>query len=100
MAIYAKLPADCAPTPPDPYACLIPAERAAVEALDAEARSAQRHGGWDKIDPSHLAHANELRAQIETLRKPIWHAAESEPNGWNINRRRQRYTLLKQKGTE
>jgi predicted chitinase len=100
MAIYARLPADCSPTAPDPYACLIPEERAAVEALDAEARSAQRHGGWDKIDASHLAHATQLRAQIETLRKAIWHAAESEPNGWNVKRRRKRYDLLKQKGAE
>jgi putative chitinase len=100
MAIYAKLPADCAPQPPDPYACLIPEERTAVEALDAEARSAERHGGWEKIDPSHVAHAAQLRAQLETLRKAIWHAAQSEPNGWDVKRRRQRYNLLKDKGAE
>jgi hypothetical protein len=87
MAIDAKLPADCAPAPPDPYACLTPEERTAVEALDAEARSAERHGGWDKIGPAHLAHANEPRAQLDTLRKAIWHAAQGDPHGWDVARR-------------
>jgi putative chitinase len=99
MAIYAKLPADCAPEPVDPYACLTKEERAAAEALDAERRTAERHGGWDKVDPSHLAHAGELRAELETLRKAIWHAAQEEPNGWDVKRRRQRYNLLKHKAS-
>ena len=97
MAIYAKLPADCAPVRPDPYRCLLASEREVVEALDAERRSAKRNGGWDKIDPSHLAHARELKAQVVELRKAVWRAAQAEPNGWDVKRRRERFALLKEK---
>jgi len=99
MAIFARLPADCSPVPPDPYRCLMAGEREVVEALDAERRSAKRNGGWDKIDPSHLVHAQALKTQIVELRKAVWRAAEAEPGGWDTHRRRQRFAVLKEKST-
>ena len=99
MAIFARLPADCSPVRPDPYRCLLPAERELVEALDAERRSAKRNGGWDKIDPSHLANARRLKELITEARKAVWRAAEAEPGGWDTRRRRERFALLKEKST-
>jgi predicted chitinase len=99
MAIFARLPADCSPVPPDPYRSLKANEREVVEALDAERRSAKRNGGWDKIHPSHLARAQALKAQIVEMRKAVWRAAEAEPDGWDKHRRRERFRVLKEKST-
>lgn len=97
MAIFARLPADCEPVAPDPYKVLTREERAVVEALDAKLRIAQRNGGWDQVDASHLTTALRLREQLVELRKAIWRAANAEPDGWDVKRRRQRYALLKAK---
>jgi putative chitinase len=96
MAIYTRLPADCTPVRPDPYRCLTAQERDVIEALDMERRCAKRNGGWEHIDPSHLRHAQQLKAQLVDLRKAIWRAAEAEkPNGWDVKRRRDRFDVLK-----
>jgi lysozyme len=39
-------------------------EKEIVAELFSERRSAKRHGGWDKIDPSHLQNANKLKAWL------------------------------------
>ena len=93
MEIFAALPADCSP---DPLRCLTRQEREIAAALEAERRSAQRHGGWDGLDPSHLKNASALKDQLRTFAAAVSHAAESEPNGWELNRRRERFKILNQ----
>jgi putative chitinase len=93
MQIYKALPEDCTP---DPLHVLTRKERELVEALEAERRSAKRHGGWDALDPSHLQNASAIKAELRTCAAAVSHAAESEPNGWELNRRRERLKLINQ----
>ena len=71
-------------------------EREIAEALEAERRIASRHGGWDGLDPSHLAHASALKDQLRRFATAVSHAADTEPNGWERHGRRERFKLLNQ----
>lgn len=54
-------------------AYLTPWERRTAADLTSERRTAKRHGGWDKVDDSHLERAvklkADLRARVHTLEK-------------------------------
>ena len=71
-------------------------EREIAEALEAERRIASRHGGWDGLDPSHLAHASALKDQLRRFATAVSHAADTEPDGWERNGRRERFKALNQ----
>ena len=91
MAIFGLLPKDCEP---DPFRRLKPEERELALALEAERRSARRHGGWDEIDPVHLVRAKQLKDQLRERITAIRRAAERELGGWNQNHRRERVEIL------
>jgi putative chitinase len=91
MEIFGKLPENCSP---DPFRVLTREEREIATELEAERRSARRHGGWDKIDASHLKRAKELKDQLRAFADAVRKAAEAEPRGWTINRRRERLKIL------
>jgi len=95
-ALYAKA-REVAPrlVPQDPWSVLTPDERRHMDTLAAERRVAKRHGGWDKVDPSHRARAGEAKRWLTEQRKRIWHEAKAEPGGWKTGDRRKRYDLLK-----
>lgn len=80
--------------PCDRWAGLTRAERERMETLAAERRIARRHGGWDKVDPSHRARAGEAKRWLVERRKQIWRSAQKEPGGWEKGARRARYRLL------
>ena len=91
MAIFAKLPKECAP---DPYRVLTREEREVVEALEAERRSARRNGGWDGIDASHLERAKALKNQLRAFIDAVRRAIERDPRGGTTGRRRQRVEVM------
>jgi hypothetical protein len=76
-----------------PWRVLGDTERGKLADLFAERRIAKRNGGWDKVDPSHLQHARELKDWLIARRKEIWRNGTSE--GWKPNRRRPRYLIIK-----
>jgi hypothetical protein len=83
-----------APKPkPHPYQALTEGERQSRNVLVKERRVARRHGGWDKVDKSHLARAvaakNDLRAAMRRIAKA------AEKDGWSKNQRRTRYDYIK-----
>jgi len=71
-------------------------EREIAEALEVERRIASRHGGWDGLDPAHLAHASALKDQLRRFATAVRHAADTEPDGWERNGRRERFQALNQ----
>ena len=77
-----------------PWRVLGDVERSNLADLFAERRIAKRNGGWDKVDPSHLKHARELKDWLTNRRKEIWRAGKRE--GWKEHNRRRRYRILKQ----
>jgi putative chitinase len=91
MEIFHRLPEDCAP---DPFRILTRAEREVADELESERRSARRHGGWDKLHPSHLERAKKLKDQLRDFADAVKRAAEGEPRGWQVKRRRERFKLL------
>jgi len=83
-----------APKPkPHPYHALTDDERQWRNVLVKERRVARRHGGWDKVDKSHLAQAvtakNHLREQLREIAKA------AEKDGWSKNQRKTRYDYMK-----
>jgi hypothetical protein len=50
---------------PAGLAALLPGERKAADCLIAERKSAQRHGGWSNIPPSHLRRASGCKAALK-----------------------------------
>lgn len=76
-----------------PWCVLGDGERGKLADLYAERRIAKRNGGWDKVDPSHLKHARELKDWLVERRKEIWRNGTSE--GWKPHNRRRRYLVLK-----
>jgi hypothetical protein len=81
--------------PFEKWSVLAPDEREQMEALAKERRIAQRHGGWQNVDPSHLSDVKAAKDWLVTRRKQLWHEAEAEPRGWDKRDRRARYALLK-----
>lgn len=81
--------------PRETWAALTADERAQMETLALERRVAQHHGGWEKIDASHLENASKAKQWLIDRRKELWHLAEGEQNGWDKANRRQRYDLIK-----
>jgi predicted chitinase len=81
--------------PRDPWSVLMPQEREQMETLAKERRIAKRNGGWDKVDPSHKAHAVEAKSWLTERRNRIKHEAGTDPKGWAKANRRARYDLLK-----
>jgi hypothetical protein len=67
-------------------------ERRLALELEAERRSAKRHGGWSKIDPSHLKRAREIVRWFEAQNKRIHKAAKE--SGWNKANRRARHKAI------
>lgn len=80
--------------PHDRWGFLTDAERALMETLATARRIAKNHGGWDRIDASHRARAEDSKRWMIAHRQDIWHRAEAEPSGWAKENRRERYALL------
>lgn len=76
-----------------PYHALTADEKDARNVLVKERRTAKRHGGWDKIDDSHLKRAAEakrfLRAQVRAIEQG------ARRGGWDKADRRRRHDYLK-----
>ena len=84
-----------APTAPEhvhPYHVMNDRERAARDVLVKERRVAKRHGGWEKVDPSHLARALKAKATLERCAHDI--AAAAQESGWNRANRRVRFQYI------
>jgi len=97
-ALYArarKVAKDLVPRATDPWAGLTGEERARMEVLDTERRTAKRNGGWEKVDASHLQRATEAKNWLIDRRKELWRSAEGEPKGWDTADRRRRFELIK-----
>jgi putative chitinase len=91
-----KVAGDLVPRELDPWRVLTEKERAHMDVLASERRVAERHGGWDKVGPSHLRRANDAKAWLTQRRKDLWHKAKDESNGWEKAHRRERYELIKE----
>jgi hypothetical protein len=79
---------------PHPYRALNDWERQWRNVLVRERRVARRHGGWRKVDPSHLARAVEAKKKLRRQMRRI--ARAGERSGWDKHNRRIRYDYLKQ----
>jgi hypothetical protein len=78
---------------PHPYRALSDYERHWRNVLVKERRVARRHGGWRKVDASHLARAVEAKKRLKRRMRNIAKAAEG--SGWEKNQRRVRYDYIK-----
>jgi hypothetical protein len=76
-----------------PYQALNEHERQWRNVLVRQRRVARRHGGWRKVDPSHLAQAVEAKKKLRARMRKIAKAAET--SGWEKNQRRTRYDYMK-----
>jgi hypothetical protein len=76
-----------------PWRVLIEDEREMLADLYTQRRIAVRNGGWDKVDPSHLARARECKDWLRTRRKELWHAGKE--SGWRKYNRRRRYIIIR-----
>lgn len=76
-----------------PWRVLMPDERGNLADLFFERRIAQRAGGWEKADKSHLEAASKYKAKLVARRKELWRLGKSE--GWKKNNRAKRYRILK-----
>lgn len=81
--------ARAAAAPPDP---LTGGERAAEKTLLTERAIAARHGGWDKIDPSHLQRAAAAKDELRRANDRL-HAAAAK-TGWDRLNRRARHARI------
>jgi predicted chitinase len=81
--------------PRDRWAVLMDAEREQLEALALARRVAERHGGWENIDPSHLARARASRAWLRARVAELRELAEGEPGGWEKAGRRIRVEIMR-----
>lgn len=76
-----------------PWRVLIDDEREKLADLYTQRRIAVRNGGWDKVDPSHLARARECKDWLRARRKELWHAGKD--SGWRKYNRRRRYMIIR-----
>jgi predicted chitinase len=81
--------------PRDRMAVLTDSEREQIEILATERKSASRNGGWEKLDPSHLARATKAKQWLVARAVDIKKLAEAEPRGWSKGGRQARYTFIK-----
>jgi hypothetical protein len=88
--------AAAAPTPaptPTGFAVLTKGERAAAETLVRERAVAKRHGGWGKVDPSHLKAAVAAKNALKRADARITAAARR--TGWKPANRAARHALIR-----
>ena len=76
-----------------PWRILTGNEREHLADLFSERRIASRHGGWDKIDDSHLRAAEGHKAWLTERRRALWR--EAKRTTWRMNNRRRRYLILR-----
>lgn len=76
-----------------PWRVLMGDERGNLADLFFERRVAQRAGGWEEVDKSHLEAATEYKAKLVARRKELWRLGKSE--GWKTNNRGRRFRLIK-----
>jgi putative chitinase len=81
--------------PRDRWSALTKEERAQMDVLASERRIAQRNGGWDNVDRSHLEAAKTAKAWLAERSKELARLAKAEPKGWEKAGRRERYDLIK-----
>ena len=78
-----------------PYHVLTDEEKDRRNVLIKERRSAQKHGGWDKIDKSHLQRATEAKTWLARQAAQIKAAAAKDgANGWRKSNRKRRYDYI------
>lgn len=82
--------------PRDRWATLSAGEREHLEILIMERKVAARHGGWEKIDPSHLARARKAKTWLRNRVDEITKLAEAEPDGWAKAGRKTRVGIMRQ----
>jgi len=75
-----------------PYHFMNDREQAARDILVKARRIAKRHGGWDKIDDSHLKHAAKAKATLRRCARDI--AAAAKESGWKKAHRRARFDYI------
>lgn len=71
---------------------LLKGERAYADALLFERRVAKRHGGWDHVDPSHLANAVKAKNGLRRANERLHETASK--TGWGRVNRRERHALI------
>ena len=76
-----------------PYKALTEREKHWRDVLLSQRRIARRHGGWKKVDPSHLKKAVEAKKKLRAKMRTI--AKNAEKSGWNKAQRRVRYDYMK-----
>jgi putative chitinase len=86
--------------PKDMWAVLTDDEREQMDVLTSERRSAQRHGGWDKLNGSHVQNASKAKHWLMDRCGELERLATAEPNGWAKANRRRRYELMKSVTTD
>lgn len=69
-------------------------EKAARDVLVKERRIAKRHGGWNKVDKSHLERATRAKGRLKAQLTAIRKAAAKD--GWSKNNRKQRADYIKE----
>lgn len=81
--------------PRDLWAVLTDDERENMDALATERRIAQRHGGWEKLDGSHLRNASTAKHWLMDRCTELERLATAEADGWSRANRRRRHDLMK-----
>lgn len=79
-------------TPTHPYHFMNDREQRARDILVKERRSAQRHGGWDKLDASHLQRASKAKSVLKQCARDI--ASAARETGWDKAHRRARFDYI------
>jgi hypothetical protein len=79
---------------PHPRTYLTGAEKAARDTLVKERRIAKRHGGWEKVDKSHLERASRAKSKLAVQLRQIREAAAK--SGWGQMHRKERADYIKQ----
>ncbi len=80
--------------PRDRWELMTQTEREHLQALTVARRVAERHGGWEHVDPSHLARARAARAWLRARVAELREIAEREPGGWEKAGRRIRVAIM------
>jgi D-alanyl-D-alanine carboxypeptidase len=75
-----------------PYLHMSDKERAARDVLIKQRRVAKRHGGWSKVDPSHLRAAVKAKNELRQYARDI--AAAAKDTGWDKNNRKARFDYI------
>lgn len=73
-------------------AALSKGEKAAADTLERERAIAERHGGWEKIDPGHLQRAVDAKNALRRANLRLHEAAAK--TGWDRLDRRARHKLI------